>query len=305
MAVLSLALGSGAGVRAETEPPPAMLVAPGDELLIDVPTHPELGGVRVVDVRGFLLQEPLAPCRIGGLTTAVAADTLAAAMERFYRGVAGVQVRILRRQLAVRVDGKVAEPGDYFLPYFGGLEEALRAAGGITEGGLLTRVMVQREGQTIEVDLRRFRINGDPSLLPALQTGDRVFVPVSNRDAPIKAALAPLALPFEDPNVVHVMGAVPRGGTHQMPGELTLFEALALGGGPGIGANLKKVRVVPAEGQAYVINLLDLADKQIPEPPLITAGTTILVPEDKPGFLKQTLTIAAPLVLSAYLIKDF
>jgi len=281
------------------------VIKPGDQLLLDVPSHPELGGVHVVDVRGFLLINPMEPCLLRGLNTNAAADTLSSALARFYRGVENLEVQILRRQMAVRVEGMVNEPGDYFLPYFAGVEEALKSAEGVRVGGLLTRVMIQREDSIIEVDLRKYRITGQQDMLPVLQTGDRIFVPVSNRDAPIMATLAPLEIPFEDPNVIHVMGAVSRGGTHQMPGEVSIFEALALGGGPGRGADLENIRIMPATGLPYEIDLLELAESPESSFPRIAAGTTILVQEEKSSFLTKTLTIAAPLILSAYIIKDF
>lgn len=297
----ALILARTTGAETSAEP----VIQPGDELLVDVPSHPQLGGTYVVDVRGFLSIDPLDPCSVLGLSTQEAAGSLSEELATFYRGVQGLEIRILRRQLAVRVEGMVTTPGDYFLPYYAGVEEAITAAGGIRQGGLLTRVLVQGLQESREVDLRAYRITGDGSLLPDLQSGDRIFIPVSNREAPIKASLAPLEIPFEDPNVIHVMGAVVRGGTHQMPGEVSLFEALALGGGPGHGADIKKIKIVPGVGQPYQVNLADLAGKPAAEQPRISAGTTILVPESKPGMLEKTLTVVAPIVLAAYLVKDF
>lgn len=281
------------------------VILPGDELLLDLASHPDLGGTYVVDVRGFIAIDPLGPCSLLGLTPADAATALADSLAAFYRGVRGVEVRILRRQLAVRVEGMVTQPGDYFLPYYAGLEEAIAAAGGIRQGGLLTRVLVEGRGGRSEVDLRRYRITGERELLPSLLSGDRIFVPVSNREAPIVASLAPLELPFEDPNVIHVIGAVPRGGTHQMPGEVSLLEALALGGGPGHGADVRHIQVIPGEGQPYRVDLTKLAALPADQQPRISAGATVLVPEDKPGFLEQTIKVVVPIVISAYLIRDF
>jgi len=289
-------------VTAMSEELPAVL--PGDELLVDIASHPELSGVHMVDVRGYLVLPPVSPCSVGGLTVEEAAQHLSTEMAHFYRGVSGLEIRILRRQLAVRVEGRVNQPGDYLLPYYANLEDALRAAGGIDQGGLLTRVLVQRDKEYLEVDLRKYRIGGDRGLLPLLKTGDRVFVPVSNRDAPIMAPLAPLDIPFEDPNVVHVIGAVPKGGTHQMPGSLSLFEALALGGGPGKGANLKTITIMPPDDDPYKVNLLDFTEGQKSTLPRITAGTTILVEEKNESFFKKTLTIVAPLVLSTLIVRE-
>jgi len=299
-----LVLTSVAGPTNVAGQPSATVIRPGDELLIEIPSHPELSGVFVVDVRGYLVIPPADPCLVGGQNLTLAADSLSLILSEFYQQLSGLKIQVLRHQLAVRVEGRVTEPGDYFLPYYAGVEEALRSAGGIVEGGLLTRVMIQRGDIVHEVDLREYRISGSRDSLPPLQSGDRIFVPVSNRNAPVKAALAPLEIPFEDPNVVHLIGAVPRGGTHQMPGSLTLFEALALGGAPGLGSDIKHIRIIPPDADPFEVNLETYTSSQAPELPIVTAGTTILVPEKRDSFLMKTLTIAAPIILSAFIIEE-
>ena len=49
--LLSLFWSALACANQPADPAGNLVIAPGDELLIDVPSHPELGGVRVVDVR--------------------------------------------------------------------------------------------------------------------------------------------------------------------------------------------------------------------------------------------------------------
>ena len=147
-------------------------IRPGDELLVDIPSHPELSGTFVVDVRGFLTIPPADPCLVSGKELGVAADSLSVSLSEFYQQLSGLDIKVLRHQLAVRVEGMVAEPGDYFLPYYADVEEALRAAGGIVEGGLLTRILVQQGDSAIEVDLREYRINGHSDSMPILKPGD-------------------------------------------------------------------------------------------------------------------------------------
>jgi protein involved in polysaccharide export with SLBB domain len=291
---------SGNVTPADSTQETTSVLMPGDELLLLIPSHPELSGAYNVDVRGFLVIDPAEPCLVAGLTCQAATETLIDFLHSFYRRLDGFSISILRRRLAVRVEGLVKQPGDYTLPYFANLEDALFAAGGISEGGLLTRIAVFRADTVLSADIRAYRIAGNPDLLPRLLTGDRIHVPVSNRNAPVAASLAPLHLPFEDPNVIHVIGAVQRGGTHAMHGEIEFLEALALAGGPSERAELRQIRVIPPQASPFTVNLHALATGEGAQPQLITAGTTILVYEQKESFLKRGLNIMgeiAPLVL--------
>ncbi len=296
-----VALAAPAGAATGVEAPPVVLA--GDELLVDVPGQPESGGVLDVDVYGYVTIEPSPPTLVAGRDVQEAAGVLAAAMRDFYRDTDGLTIRILRRRLAVLVEGRVAAPGAYLLPHNGNIEDALRLAGGVTEGGLTTRVILDRAGDFREFDLREYRITGRRELMPALETGDRIFVPVSNREAPIKASLAPITVPFEDPNVVHVMGVVGRGGTHQMPGELSIFEALALGGGPVAGADRRRGRVLPPGGHGYMLDLDALAAGHADALPTVSAGTTIIVPEQRDSFFKETLLVVIPVILATAVVQ--
>ncbi|MCP4546411.1 MAG: hypothetical protein GY835_08100 [bacterium] len=274
----------------------AEVIRPGDELLIDFPGQPELSGVYGVDVRGFLIVEPADPCRVTNLATDSAADTLAGVLADYYRESSGLSIRVLRRRLAVRVEGRVHASGDYFLPHFATVEDALLAAGGIREGGLLTRVRIFRDGDFMELDLREFRVSGDPSRLPALRTGDRIYVPVSNRNAPVEASLAPLELAIDDPNIIHVIGAVRNAGTHRIHGRVSLLEALALGGGPDETADLKRVQIVPAAGDPYLADVKGFAAGSGGSLPEIAAGDTILVPVRERHMFFKVLQITRDLI---------
>lgn len=279
-----------------------LVLAPGDEVLLDFPHQPELGGVQDVDVRGEITVAPAGPCRIAGLACDVAADSLALKLREFFQRPDGLAIRVLRRRLAVRVEGRVAKPGDYMLPPHADLEDALLAAGGITEGGQLTRVLVDRGAASVTVDLRAYRVSGDHARLPALQSGDRLFVPVSDRGAPVAVSFAPLNAPLEDESVVHVLGQVPRGGTHAIPHSLTLFEALALGGGTSAGADVGHISIVPPGGRPYRVDLEACATGRA-EIPVITPGTVVVIPERRRGFVSRALDFAVPALVSTLIVK--
>lgn len=279
-----------------------LVLAPGDEVLLEFPHQPELGGVQDVDVRGAITVPPAGPCRVAGLACDVAADSLSRKLGEFFQRPDGLAIRVLRRRLAVRVEGHVAKPGDYLLPPHADLEDALLAAGGITEGGQLTRVLVDRGAGSVSVDLRAYRVSGDHALLPALRSGDRLFVPVSDRGAPVEVAFAPLNAPLEDASVVHVLGQVPRGGTHAIPHEMTLFEALALGGGTSTGADIAHISIIPPHGQPYRVDLEACASGR-EKTPVITPGTVVMVPERRRGFVSRTLDFAVPALVSTLIVQ--
>ncbi len=283
-------------------PVSSLILAPGDEVLLEFPHQSELGGVQDVDVRGEITVAPAGPCRVAGLACDVAADSLSLKLREFFQHPDGLAIRVLRRRLAVRVEGHVGKPGDYMLPPHADLEDALLAAGGISEGGQLTRVLVDRGAASVTVDLRAYRVSGDHALLPALQTGDRLFVPVSDRGAPVAVAFAPLSAPLEDTSVVHVLGQVPRGGTHAIPHSLTLFEALALGGGTSAGADVAHISIVPPGGQPYRVDLEACATGRAAIP-VITPGTVVVVPERRRGFISRTLDFAVPALVSTFIVR--
>jgi protein involved in polysaccharide export with SLBB domain len=292
-----------ATIQATATPMVAPLVlAPGDEVLLEFPHQPELGGVMDVDVRGAITVSPAGPCRVAGLACDVAADSLSRKLGEFFQRPDGLAIRVLRRRLAVRVEGHVAKPGDYLLAPHADLEDALLAAGGITEGGQLTRVLVDRGAGSVTVDLRAYRVSGDHALLPTLRSGDRLFVPVSDRGAPVAVSFAPLNAPLEDESVVHVLGQVPRGGTHAIPHELTLFEALALGGGTSTGADVAHISIIPPRGQPYRVDLEACVSGR-EKTPVITPGTVVMVPERRRGFVSRTLDFAVPALISTFIVR--
>lgn len=124
-----------------------------------------------------------------------------------------VNVSPIRLQ-TVFVQGEVANPGAIEVREGEGLVEVLTRAGGAKQTAALTRIAVDRNGQSLTVDALDAIKAGKPLDFP-MQKGDKVVVPPNQ-------------------NQVAVLEAVGTPGIYPIPerGQLTLSDALALAGGP-------------------------------------------------------------------------
>jgi polysaccharide export outer membrane protein len=82
------------------------------------------------------------------------------------------------RETQVIVIGAVAKPGPVTIPRNGSLIQLFAEVGPTTPNALLSKVTIDRNGQTTVVDLRGYVETGvAPEGLPRLEPGDRVVVP--------------------------------------------------------------------------------------------------------------------------------
>lgn len=96
--------------------------------------------------------------------------------EMHYRGDVLVTVEGIR-QIGVLVAGHVQNPGRHNLNAFHSVIDALQQAGGIRKTGSLRQVRLIRGGQTTEIDLYDFLMNGFLPQNIQLADGDRIIVP--------------------------------------------------------------------------------------------------------------------------------
>lgn len=118
----------------------------------------------------------------------------------------------------VYVTGSVVAPGAYGLPAGAGAARAVLAAGGVTPGADVRRVVIWRANRSrLEADLSKALLDEDFSADVPLQPGDAVIVASS---APSEA-------------VITIAGAVARPGYYALgePGAQTVGQLLSLAGG--------------------------------------------------------------------------
>lgn len=220
----------------------------GDAVRITVYQNPDLTTEARISERGTIAFPLIGEVAIGGLDPSGAETAIA---RRLSQGKfllkPQVSLDVLRvRSRQVSVLGQVVRPGRYPLDDTSAkLTDILALAGGIGPAGDdNVTVMIHRDGKTIkqDVDVARMYVTGDLSANIELQNGDTVYV----RRAP----------------VFYIYGEVQRAGAYRLEPEMTVQQALSVGGGVtprGTQRGLKIHRRTP-DGQVLKIDA-DLTDQ--------------------------------------------
>lgn len=237
-----------------------------DVLSVTVVDQPALTQKYSVDADGRVALPLIGILQAAGLSP----DQLAAEIQRrladgFFNNP---QVRVeVERAMRVFVFGGVTNPGMYPLSRSMTLMEVLARAGyqGASEviivrsknGGTAPALPDQEGAEVIRVNLREFEKElekGHLSRNVLLADADTIYVPRF------------------DPNRIYVSGQVRTPGAYSVPDKTTVYQALALAGGPTERASLGKVKIMRlVDGKQKTINA-KLED-------LVRPGDTIVVPE--------------------------
>lgn len=154
----------------------------GDVLDIDISGVWQQSDIRTqtaLNADGILDIGKLGAYRLQGLTVAQAQRVLRTALEH-PNASPNVALRIDQyRSQAVRLQGEVYSPGDYFIDNQAmSLAEAITRAGGLLDRADLSRIELQRAGQKQNLDLRQLYDLGLPPESLLLRAGDVLtFVP--------------------------------------------------------------------------------------------------------------------------------
>jgi len=147
------------------------------------------------------------------------------------------------RALNVQVLGEVARPGRQTMSAYGGVIDALNAAGGVRKTGSLRRIQLSHgDGTQQTLDLYQLLLTGSREVDIQLKDGDRLLVP------PMGATLA-------------VAGPIKRAGIYELPDknpDITLQQALYLAGETHQPAGLRFMRVrTDKGGNEQFVSLMD------------------------------------------------
>jgi len=189
----------------------------GDSIRITVFQNPDLTTETRISEQGTITFPLIGEVAIAGLTPAGAQARIARQLiEGKFVLKPQVSLNVVRvRSRQVSVLGQVARPGRYPLDdTSSNLTDLLALAGGIsTTGDDNVTVMVTRNGKTAKLDINvptMYR-TGDLSQNIQLQSGDAIFV----QRAP----------------VFYIYGEVQRAGTYRLEPDMTVMQALSVGGG--------------------------------------------------------------------------
>jgi len=189
------------------------LLGPGDMLKITVYNNPDLTLETRITETGTISFPLLGEIALGGMTASAAEKKLSNQLE-MGGFVKQAQINILVMQFQskmVSILGSVYKPGRYPLDRTMNLTEVLALAGGVPADGSDMITVIDKSGK-IEYDLRNIVKNADGSKNINLVGGEIIYVP-----------RAPM---------FYIYGEAQRPGSYRIERDMTVMQALAIGGGP-------------------------------------------------------------------------
>jgi polysaccharide export outer membrane protein len=249
LSVLFLSLWAALAVGAESD----YQIGAGDVLKITIYDHPDLTTVARVDHDGYILFPLAGRVQVGGLTTAAASQTIAAALAAGYivNPQASVFVEEFRSK-KVFIIGEVVRPGLYELSGPTTLLELVSKAGGLTRGAgrnaTIRRPMTDGAAgeKNIEVNIADLLQSGPESVDVPLMDGDSVTI--------AKAA------------VIYVTGQVNRPSAFTVEPDTTVIKAITMAGGFTTLAAQGKIKIIrKVNGVEQILEKVPLHEKLMAE----------------------------------------
>jgi polysaccharide export outer membrane protein len=189
------------------------MLGSGDVLKITVYNNPDLSLETRITETGTISFPLLGEVRLGGMTTLTAEKKLS--WQLGSKGlVKKAQINILVLQFQskmVSVLGSVYKPGRYPLERSMNLAQVLALAGGVQFDGSDIITVISQSGR-VEYDFRNIFKKGDDSQNINLVGGETIYVP-----------RAPM---------FYIYGEAQRPGSYRIERDMTVMQALAMGGGP-------------------------------------------------------------------------
>ena len=236
-------------------PPPGSeeyRLGPGDIVRISVYNNPDLATDAELSSDGQISFPLVGAVRLGGQTRAGAEKLIS---ERLDSGgfvpKAHVNLLVLQyRSQQVSVMGEVHKPGKYSIGQGVGVADVLAMAGGVTPKGsqLITVIQKDRSGRTVqqEVDVKKLLAGRDASKEIRLGNEDVIFVP---------------PMP-----VFYIYGEVRQPGSYPLAQEMTVRQALSVGGGLTVRGTERGIKVERKSKDGRVETLrAQLSDKLLPD----------------------------------------
>ena len=231
------------------------LLGGGDTVHISVYEQPDLTtDVRISQDDGTITFPLLGEVAIAGLSPEAAGSKIAKLLKD--RGfIKNPQVAVTVQEFfsqKIRVMGQVGKPGEYSLKGESRVIDLITQAGGLQEDAADLIIVVKNEGGKSvkhEIDLLQFYA-GDMSQNIEVSRGDFILVPKMNR--------------------FYIQGEVSRTGMYRLERDMTVMQALSVGGGVSGRGSLKGLKVIrhKADGTTEKIGV-ELTDRLQPNDVLI------------------------------------
>nr|MBN2278038.1 SLBB domain-containing protein [candidate division Zixibacteria bacterium] len=265
------------------------VIGPEDVLEIQFWQDPQLDATPKVNQEGKISLDIIGEVEASGLTTSELEREIVRRMSRYNKAISQAVVRISAYgSQKVYISGQVLNPGKYTYEKIPGLWDLINEAGGISEYGDLTRVMIVRggdqAGQVEIVNVSAMVAAGRINELPIIRAGDTIEVPRTPAGLPART----LSDRPESRNIFYVTGAVENPGPMTLENNTDILDAIAQVGGATGDADLSEVRVVSKDGQytqVTMVNLKEYHETGISGRLMIRPEDNIIVPRRSGGFL--------------------
>jgi protein involved in polysaccharide export with SLBB domain len=211
--LLSLPMEEAAAAEDNVLVPPDYIVAPGDEVLVNLWGSVDADLRLLVDRGGRIHLPRIGPVQVGGVQASELEEVVSRRVAQVFRNF-DVSVSLGQlRGIRVFVTGNVVRPGTYGLSSLGTITLALMKAGGPSASGTFREIELRRGNAVVgRLDLYALLVNGDRSADRLLQAGDVVHV------GPVGVQVA-------------LIGSVNRPALLELRGTETVDDALRYAGG--------------------------------------------------------------------------
>jgi protein involved in polysaccharide export with SLBB domain len=153
------------------------------KLLVSIVTDPSDPG----DPRSLQVVDAV---NMSGLTIRAAQDSLSRVFRKYYRDVEARLTLTSMRQVVVFVTGEVQSPGVFYAYPVERVSQVLGRAGGLTALGSKTSIQLFRNGKLFSVvNVEKFENEGDVTVNPFVESGDRIAVPIVTGSVTVKGAV--------------------------------------------------------------------------------------------------------------------
>jgi len=256
----------------------------GDEISLDFPGRPELGGKKVVGPDGRITVSLVGPIHVADKTRAEVAKMVVDALSAYYKDIT-VTVNVDKYgSNRIVIIGNVQHPGVLYFDTTPTLLDVIARGGllaspsGGASGGLAVRdaiparcAIYRGNDQVVWVDLRELLQSGNSMADLRLRRNDIVFVP-SQQEV-----------------FVSVLGSVTHPGAIALTPESTMASILAQAGGLAEGASSRIQVIQPSTGKTSTVTFKSLLTLKGTDEVRLHAGDVVYVPAS--GFYKSTYVI--------------
>jgi len=255
----------------------------GNKVFLHIPGEEGFDKPFKVDEKGEISLPEIGKVKISGKIPSRVEAELKLRLAGVYRELSRFYLEVRSRELLVTVLGYVNEPSQVSVPENGNIQMVINLAGGLKQGAQMDRMQIRRSGEMIEFNYKEYLDTGNTELLPQIQTGDTVFVPVSPLIGNVQIdfdarTLAKSGDAGENNEAVTLFGELHHPGSFSYKEDMSIIEALMRAAGVTRYADVTKIRVIQ-NNTPVIFNLkayLDSGNNALL--PAISPGTTIYVP---------------------------